>query len=87
MGEKGLKDVIVRGLMSLYHGPKTKVRLGSELSEEFLVQVGVHQESVSSPLLLAIAVGVISKNVRGLMNKILNADDLVLISESIENLK
>ena len=60
----------------------------SELSEEFLVQVGVHQRSVLLPLLFAIVVDVISKNAReGLMNEILYADDLVLMSESIENLK
>ena len=36
----------------------------------------------------AIAVDVISENVReGLMNKILYADNLVLMSKSIENLK
>ena len=67
---------------------KTKVRVGSESSEEFLVQVGVHQESVLSSLLLAIAVDIISENARErLMNHILYADDLVLMSESIENLK
>ena len=53
-----------------------------------MVQVGVHQGSVLSPLLFAIAVDVISKNAReGLMNKILNADDLVLMSENMEHLK
>ena len=62
--------------------------MGSELSEEFLVQAGVHQESVLSPLLFAIAVNVISRNAReGLMNEIFYADDLVLMSESMENLK
>ena len=67
---------------------KNEVRVGSELSQEFLVQVGVHQESVLSPLLFTIAVDVISENAReGLMNKILYADDLVLMSESMENLK
>ena len=56
--------------------------------EEFLVQVGVHQGSALSPLLFAIAVDVISENAReGLMNEILCADDLVLMSESVENLK
>ena len=60
----------------------------SELSEEFLVQVIVHQGPVLSPLLFAIAVNVISENEReGLMNEILCADDSVLMSESIENLK
>ena len=62
--------------------------MGSELAEEFLIQVGVHQGSVLSPLLFAIAVNVIPENAReGLMNKILYADDLVLMSESIQNLK
>ena len=41
-----------------------------------------------SPLLFAIAVDVIWENAReGLMNKILYADNLVLMSEDIENLK
>ena len=53
-----------------------------------MVQVNVHQGSVLLPLLFAIAVDVISENAReGLMNEILYADDLVLMSESIENLK
>ena len=52
--------------------------MGSESSEEFLVQVGVHQRFVLLPLLLAIAVDVISENARkGLMNETLYADDLV----------
>ena len=56
MRKKGLPEV-----MSLYHGAKMRVRVGFELSEKFLVQVGVHQGSVLSPLLFAIAVDVISK--------------------------
>ena len=86
--KKGLPEVIVGAVMSLYHGTKTKVRVGSELSQEFSVQVGVHQGSVLSPLLFAIAVHIISENPReGLMNEILYADDLVLMSESMENRK
>ena len=60
MKNKGLPEVIVTAVMSLYHGAKTKVRVGSELSQEFLVQDGVHQGFVLSPLLFAIAVDVIS---------------------------
>ena len=48
--------------MSLYHGVKMKVGVGSELSEEFLVHVCVHQESVLSPLLFSIVVDVITEN-------------------------
>ena len=51
-GKERLAEVIARAVMSLYHGAKTKVQGGSELSHEFLVQVGVHQGSVLSPLFL-----------------------------------
>ena len=49
MFKKGLPEVIVRVVMSLHHGAKTKLRVGSESSEKFLVQVVVHQGSVLSP--------------------------------------
>ena len=88
MRKKVLPEVIVRALMSLYHGAQTKVRLGYELSEEFLVQVGVHEGSVLSPLLFTIAVDVISEKAREeLMNEILYEDGLVLMSKSMENLR
>ena len=49
---------------------------GSELSEEFLVQVGVHLGYVLSPLVFAIVVDVILENAReGLINEILYADN------------
>ena len=37
MRKKGLPEVMAKAVMGLYHGTKTKVRVGSELSEEFLV--------------------------------------------------
>ena len=43
MKKQGLPEAIVRAVMSLYHGAKTKVRVRFELSQEFLVQVGVQQ--------------------------------------------
>ena len=48
MRKKDLSEVIVRAVISLYHWAKTKVLVGFELFEEFLVQIGVHQGSVSS---------------------------------------
>ena len=59
-----------------------------ELSEPFCVKVGVHQGSVLSPLLFAIVVDVVTENAReGLMYEILYADDLVLMSETMEGLR
>ena len=88
MRKKGLPEVIVRVVMSLYHGAKTKDWVGSKLSEEFLLQVGVHQGSVLSPLPFCACSGrnLFANAREGLMNKILYADDFVLISESIKNL-
>ena len=89
--KKDLPEVIVhaRAVMSLYPGAKTEIRIESESSAEgFLVQVGVHQECVLSPLLFAIAVDVILENAReGLTNEIFYADDLVLVRESIVTVK
>ena len=88
MRKKGLSEVIVREVMSLYDGAKTRVRVGSAYSEEFEVKVGVHQGSVLSPLLFAIVVDVITENARrGVVNELLYADDLAIMSEDMEDLK
>ena len=85
--KKGLAEVLVQAV-SLYEGSRTKVRVGSGISEEFWVRVGVHQGSVLSPLIFAIVVDVMTKHAReGLLNKILYADDLVLMSESLDDLR
>ena len=78
----------MRAVTSLYEGAKTRVRVGLELSEEFEVKVGVHQGSVLSPLVFAIMVDVVMESVRnGLVSEMLYADDLVLMSETIEGLR
>ena len=84
MRKKGLSEVIVRAVIGLYGGAKTRVRVAFAYSEEFEVKVGVHQGSVLSPLLFAI---VITENVRGVVNELLYADDLVIMSEDMEDLK
>ena len=49
--KRGIPEVMVRAVMGLYEGSKTRVRVGQELSEKFEVKVGVHQGSALSPLL------------------------------------
>ena len=85
MRKKGLSEVIVRAVMSRYDGAKRRVRVVSVYSEEFEVKVCVHQESVLSPLLLAIVVDFITENAkRGVVNELLYADDLVIMSEDLK---
>ena len=88
MRKRGIPEAMVRAVMSLYEGAKTRVRVGLELSEEFKLKVGVHQGSVLSPLVFAIVVDVDTESVRnGLMSEMLYADDLVLMSETMEGLR
>ena len=70
MRKKGLPEVIVRAVINLYHTAKTKVMVGSELSEELWMQICV-QVSVLSQLLFVIAMDVITDYARkGLTNHI-----------------
>ena len=88
MRKKGLSEVMVQAVMSLYDGAKTRVRVGYAYSEEFKVKVSVHQEYVLSPLLFAIVVDVITKKARrGVVDELLYADDLVLMSKTMDDLK
>ena len=60
------------------------VRVDSELSEEFVVNVGMHQGSVLSHVLLAVAVDVAAEFVReGALSELLCADDLVPVSDTV----
>ena len=48
MRKKKTSEVMVKAVMSLYNGAKTKVKVGSGLSDEFSGNVGVHYGSVLS---------------------------------------
>merc|ERR1712035_140149 len=85
MRKHGIEEWLVRVVMALYEGATTRVRVNRELSEEFPVNVGVHQGSVLSPLLFVMVLELLSQDFRtGLPWEILYVDDLVLVAESKE---
>jgi len=58
------------------------------LSEEFFVKVAVHQGTVLSPFLFAMVMEEVTENARkSWMKEILYADDLVLMGESMDELR
>ena len=62
--------------------------MDSELSEEFEVNVGTHQGSVLSPFPFAMVVNVVAEFASdGALSELLYADDLVLMSETMEELR
>ena len=70
MRKKGIPEAVVKAVMRVYKSAKAKVKLGTHLSEEFEVNVGVHQGSVLSPLLFAIVVDVITNQIKqGMLEK------------------
>ena len=84
MRTKGIPEVLVRSVMNLYEGVMTRVRVDSELSEESLVKVGMHQGSMLSHFLLVVVVDVVTEFARECeLSEFLYADDLVLMSEII----
>ena len=85
--KEGLDEWLVKAVMYTYFEAKTAVKVGSGLSEEFEVTVGVHQGSVLSPLLFITVIQAITKIVSsGLPKELLYADDLVIMAETEEEL-
>ena len=57
-------------------------------SESFDVEVGVHQGSILSPLLFALVMDKVTKDIReGVVKEMLYADDIVLVGDNWEEVK
>ena len=70
----------------MYDKAQSNVRVGSSYSDPINVSVGVHQGSV--PLLFIIVMEALSREFRtGCPWELLYADDLVIVAESLEELK
>ena len=54
--QEGVPKWLGRAVMATYEGARTAVRVGTGLSQDFEVKVGVHQGSVLSPLHFVIVI-------------------------------
>ena len=81
-----VEEWAVRAIQGMYHNARSRVRVNGQLSEEFKVQVGVHQGSVLSPLLFIIVLEALSRNISSdtTVAELLYADDLVIVADSQE---
>ena len=59
--KKGIPEVLVRSVMTLYKGAKTRVRVDYELPEEFEVKVGMHQGFGLPPFLHTVVGDVVNE--------------------------
>ena len=76
MRKKGIPEDLNGSVVSLYERAKKRVRVDSELSEEFEVKVWMHQGSVLSPIIFAEVVDIVTEFAReGALSELLYADD------------
>ena len=88
MRKLGVDEWIIHTVQAMYCNAKSKVRVGSEYSDPIDVSVGVHQGSVLSPLLFIIVMEALSQEFRtGCPWELLYADDLVIVAETLDELK
>ena len=84
----GIEEWLVKIIQSMDWSPGCHVRVNGTLSCGFLLQVGLHQSSVLSPMLLIIVMeGLYREMGTGCPEKLLYTEDLTLVSETFEGLK
>ncbi|KAK3513076.1 hypothetical protein QTP70_000955 [Hemibagrus guttatus] len=88
MRKSGVAEKYVRVVQDMYERSRTVVRCAVGQTEEFKVEVGLHQGSALSPFLFAIVMDQLSEEVREESPWIMMfADDIVICSESREQVE
>ncbi|KAK3506448.1 hypothetical protein QTP70_000579, partial [Hemibagrus guttatus] len=88
MRKSGVAEKYVRVVQDMYERSRTVVRCAVGQTEEFKVEVGLHQGSALSPFLFAIVMDQLSEEVRQESSwTMMFADDIVIFSESREQVE
>ncbi|KAK3517622.1 hypothetical protein QTP70_013427, partial [Hemibagrus guttatus] len=88
MRKSGAAEKYVRVVQDMYERSRTVVRCAVGQTEEFKVEVGLHQGSALSPFLFAIVMDQLSEEVRQESPcTMMFADDIVICSESREQVE
>ncbi|KAK3559056.1 hypothetical protein QTP86_001103 [Hemibagrus guttatus] len=88
MRKSGVAEKYVRVVQDMYERSRTVVRCAVGQTEEFKVEVGLHQGSALSPFLFAIVMDQLSEEVRQeSFYTMMFADDIVICSESREQVE
>ncbi|KAK3569817.1 hypothetical protein QTP86_005850 [Hemibagrus guttatus] len=88
MRKSGVAEKYVRVVQDMYERSRTVVRCAVGQTEEFNVEVGLHQGSALSPFLFAIVMDQLSEEVRQESPwTVMFADDIVICSESREQVE
>ncbi|KAK3530122.1 hypothetical protein QTP86_014798 [Hemibagrus guttatus] len=88
MRKSGVAEKYVRVVQDMYERSRTVVRCAVGQTEEFNVEVGLHQGSALSPFLFAIVMDQLSEEVRQESPwTMMFADDIVICSESREQVR
>ena len=88
MRRVGVEEWVIRAVKAMYENDKSCVRVNGQFSDEFNIKVGVHQSAVLSPLLFIIVMEALSREfIDGCPWELLYTDDLVLMVETLEDLK
>ena len=84
----GVPEAEARMVEAMYERTKGRVVVGSGLSEEFLVNIGLRQGSALSHLLFIMVMEIISRTIstKDILRKMMYADDLAIIAESKQDL-
>ena len=97
--EEGIKGKMWRVLKSIYKTVESCVKLKGDMSEWFSIETGVRQGCVLSPLLYALFINGLVREINALdlgveiderghkLSTLLYADDIVLITDNRKNLQ